>query len=139
MSTVRFVVGRMSFEWEAAKAATNRRKHGVSFEEAATVFGDPLERTMDDPDDASGEARLLIPGMSTARRLVVVAHIIERGADENDRDHRGRARHAVPPRSGLPARPPPRGRPGWRGQQELPLGANSGRVARSAVRRQRPA
>lgn len=80
MSTVRFVAGDLTFEWDATKAATNKRKHRVSFEEAATVFGDPLARTMDDPDDARGELRLVILGTSRARRLLVVAHV-ERGGN----------------------------------------------------------
>jgi uncharacterized DUF497 family protein len=40
----------VTFEWDSAKAAANRRKHGVSFHEAATVFGDPLSLTYQDPD-----------------------------------------------------------------------------------------
>jgi uncharacterized DUF497 family protein len=47
----------MSFEWDPRKAAANRKKHGVSFEEALTVFGDRLARIFDDPDHSSGEAR----------------------------------------------------------------------------------
>jgi uncharacterized DUF497 family protein len=78
MTTVHFVAGGLTFEWDAAKAAINKRKHGVSFEEAATVFSDPLARTIDDPDDGAGEVRLLILGMSRARRLVLVVHT-ERG------------------------------------------------------------
>ncbi len=47
----------LSFEWDPRKAAYNRRKHGVSFEEAVQVFGDPLARIFDDPDHSSGERR----------------------------------------------------------------------------------
>ena len=53
MTTVRFDAGSFSFEWDAAKAVVNRRKHGVSFEEAATVFLDPMARVFDDPDSKS--------------------------------------------------------------------------------------
>jgi uncharacterized DUF497 family protein len=45
------------FEWHPAKAATNLSKHGVAFEEAATVFADPLARIFDDPDHSEAEAR----------------------------------------------------------------------------------
>ena len=63
----------MRFEWDPEKAAANLRKHGVSFEEAATVFGDPLAQTFEDPD-AGAEARELTFGVSSAGRAVVVVH-----------------------------------------------------------------
>lgn len=49
----------LKFEWDAPKAIANQRKHGVSFEEAATVFGDPLALTFPDPDHSVREARFL--------------------------------------------------------------------------------
>lgn len=52
----------MTFEWDADKAAENRRKHGVSFEEATTLFGDPLALTYADPDHSVGEHRFLTFG-----------------------------------------------------------------------------
>lgn len=61
------------FEWEAAKAHSNARKHGVTFEEASTVFGDPLGILLADPDHSVGERRYLLLGMSERRRLLVVA------------------------------------------------------------------
>ncbi len=64
----------MRFEWDPEKATANLRKHGVSFEEAATVFGDPLAQTYEDPDASSGEARELTFGVSSGGRVVVVAH-----------------------------------------------------------------
>ena len=64
----------MKFEWDPAKAAENLRRHGVSFEEAATVFGDQLARTYEDPDDSQAEARELTFGLSRAGRALVVAH-----------------------------------------------------------------
>jgi hypothetical protein len=64
----------MRFEWDKEKAATNLAKHGVSFEEAATVFGDPLSDTFDDPDHSAGEQRFLIIGTSGRGRMLVVAH-----------------------------------------------------------------
>jgi len=51
----------MEFEWDAAKEQSNAEKHGVSFAEAMTVFGDPLEVTIADPDHSGGEARFLVP------------------------------------------------------------------------------
>ncbi|MGL4229870.1 MAG: BrnT family toxin [Casimicrobium sp.] len=66
------------FEWDEVKAASNLRKHGVSFEEAATVFSDPLAYTFDDPDHSIGERRLLTFGFSLSARLLVVGHA-ERG------------------------------------------------------------
>ena len=54
----------MRFEWDESKAAANLAKHGVSFEEAATVFGDPLSDTFDDPDHSAEERRFVIIGMS---------------------------------------------------------------------------
>ncbi len=65
----------MHFEWDLEKAAANLRKHGVSFAEAATLFGDPLSRTFPDPDHSLDEQRFLTVGMSEGRRLLVVAHI----------------------------------------------------------------
>ena len=64
----------LTFEWDPDKADENERKHGVSFAEAATVFGDPLSLTVGDPDHSVGEARFLTIGMSHRQRLVVVAH-----------------------------------------------------------------
>ncbi|HZT60419.1 MAG TPA: BrnT family toxin [Pyrinomonadaceae bacterium] len=64
----------MRFEWDEKKAATNLAKHGVSFEEAATVFGDPLSDTFDDPDHSADEQRFLIVGSSDRGRMLIVAH-----------------------------------------------------------------
>jgi uncharacterized DUF497 family protein len=61
------------FEWDADKAASNARKHGVTFEEASTVFGDPLSLLMRDPDHSLVEERFLVLGMSNRRRLLVAA------------------------------------------------------------------
>ena len=68
----------MEFEWDPEKAKKNLRKHGVSFEEAVTVFYDPLSATFDDPDHSVGEYRYLTIGLSSRDRLLVVAHA-ERG------------------------------------------------------------
>ena len=64
----------MRFEWDSRKADENFRKHGVSFNEAETVFRDPLAATFDDPDHSEGESRHLTFGTSVNGRLLVVAH-----------------------------------------------------------------
>lgn len=69
----------MLFDWNAKKAAANVSKHGVAFEEAATVFGDPLAITIPDPDHSHEEFRFLTMGRSADGRLLVVSH-----ADGND-------------------------------------------------------
>ena len=69
----------VEFEWDPNKAEENLKKHGVGFPEATTVFADPFELTIPDPDHSEGEARFLSLGMSTANRLLVVAYT-ERGA-----------------------------------------------------------
>ena len=68
----------LTFEWNAAKAASNLAKHGVSFEEAATVFGDPLSVTIFDPAHSQTEERFIILGRSHLDKLLVVVHT-ERG------------------------------------------------------------
>ena len=62
-----------AFEWDPAKAAANEHKHGVTFDEAATVFRDPLALLAPDPDHSEREARYLVVGMSIQHRLLVVA------------------------------------------------------------------
>jgi len=64
----------LRFEWDPEKAAENLAKHGVSFEEAATVFRDALSATGSDPDHSVDEERFITFGLSTAGRLLVVAH-----------------------------------------------------------------
>ena len=64
----------MDFEWDDAKAESNERKHGVSFTEAMTVFGDPLSVTGYDPGHADDEDRFLTTGQSVTGRLLVVSH-----------------------------------------------------------------
>jgi len=68
------LVAVITFEWDAEKAASNEEKHGLSFEEASTAFGDPLSITVDDPDHSQDEARLLLLGTTHKGRLVVVVH-----------------------------------------------------------------
>ena len=67
----------MKFDWDGRKELANRRKHGVSFQEAATIFGDPLAATIPDPDHSYGESRFLTVGYSSNSRLLVVSHTEE--------------------------------------------------------------
>jgi len=62
------------FEWDRRKAAENIGKHGVSFDEAMTAFGDPLAILMSDPSHDGSEQRYLLLGESGQGRLLVVAH-----------------------------------------------------------------
>ncbi len=69
----------MEFEWDRRKAERNLRKHGVSFEEAVSVFADPEELMIDDPDHSSAEERFVSVGHSLLGRLLVVGYT-ERGS-----------------------------------------------------------
>jgi uncharacterized protein len=64
----------MLFDWDPNKAATNLTNHRVSFEEATTVFGDPLSETYNDPDHSIIERRFIIIGTSQQGRLLFVSH-----------------------------------------------------------------
>ncbi len=64
----------MEFEWDPEKAVANLKKHGVDFSEAMTIFADPLELTIADPDHSEGEQRFLSIGLSSPGRLLVVAY-----------------------------------------------------------------
>ena len=86
----------MEFEWDPDKAARNLRKHRVSFEEATTVFGDPLALTYHDPDHSVSEQRFITVGASNDRRVLMVAHtdrgnrlriIAARRATRSERKH----------------------------------------------------
>ena len=68
----------MDFEWDPQKAASNPKKHKVSFAEAVTVFGDRLSITVPDPDHSVGEDRQITIGMSDRSRSLMVAYL-ERG------------------------------------------------------------
>jgi uncharacterized DUF497 family protein len=64
----------VEFEWDSQKAARNLETHGISFEDAACVFGDPLAATIPDPEHSTEEARFITMGVTPAQRLVVVVH-----------------------------------------------------------------
>ena len=68
------------FEWDHKKAIRNFKKHGVSFEEATSVFGDALSSTVHDPLHSESEHRFVIVGQSIKNRVLVVVH--------TERDHR---------------------------------------------------
>ncbi len=65
----------LNFTWDPDKAIANAKKHGVTFPEASTAYGDPLSVTVPDPDHSEGEARFLLVGLTSEHRLVVVAHL----------------------------------------------------------------
>ncbi len=72
MKSVRF--GSLCFSWDERKAAANERKHHVRFEEAVTVFLDPLAHVFDDPDHSTDETRFLLVGRSLTGRALLVVH-----------------------------------------------------------------
>lgn len=65
----------MRFEWDGGKAAANFKNHRVSFDEAVTVFYDPLAATFEDPDHSDDETRFITVGYSGRKRLLVVCHV----------------------------------------------------------------
>jgi len=65
----------VEFTWDPNKALANRRKHGVSFEEALTVFGDPLARIHEDLPHSATDQREIVIGRSTADRLLLVSFV----------------------------------------------------------------
>lgn len=69
----------MKFEWDGPKAASNQRKHGISFDEAGTVFLDELALTGSDPDHSIGESRFVTFGMSSLGQLLAVSHTYRTG------------------------------------------------------------
>lgn len=74
-------MNELRFEWDPRKNAANRRKHGVSFLEAETVFSDEGAILLDDPDHSVTEERFVLLGLSSALRLLVVSHMYREGND----------------------------------------------------------
>jgi len=68
------ILRSVKFEWDPGKDRSNQEKHGVSFLEAYTAFGDPLARTVADPRHSFGEFRFLTTGYTSSQRLVIIAH-----------------------------------------------------------------
>lgn len=97
-------MSELSFEWDDKKNTSNQKKHGVSFEEAATVFSDELGRLIPDPDHSEGEERFILMGISSASRLLTIYHcerssdiiriISARKADKSERNQYEGYRHA---------------------------------------------
>ena len=71
----------LEFEWDSAKSQTNVRKHGVSFEEAQTVFSDEHGLLIHDPDHSDDEDRFVLLGLSSLSRALVVCHCYRREGD----------------------------------------------------------
>lgn len=67
------------FEWDERKSRANRRKHGVSFDEARSAFLDENARVIADPEHSDGEERFVLLGLSTALRVLVVCHCYRQG------------------------------------------------------------
>lgn len=64
----------LRFEWDSGKNASNRRKHGVSFDEAKSAFADEQGLLLDDPEHAEHEERFILLGMSSSLRILIVCH-----------------------------------------------------------------
>jgi uncharacterized DUF497 family protein len=64
----------LKFEWDESKANANLKKHGVSFDEARTVFFDERARLIDDPEHSNDEDRFILLGLSSSLRVMVVCH-----------------------------------------------------------------
>ncbi len=74
-------MGDLRFEWDTKKASSNERKHGVTFDEAKSVFSDENALVIPDPDHSQAEDRFIILGMSSHDRALVVVHCFrEEGA-----------------------------------------------------------
>ncbi|WP_250656280.1 BrnT family toxin [Alkalimarinus coralli] len=69
----------LNFEWDANKNASNIKKHGVSFDEAKTVFTDEYARLINDPDHSEDEDRFILLGASIDSKLLVVCHCVREG------------------------------------------------------------
>ena len=69
-------MGELSFSWDSKKAQSNKTKHGVSFDEAQSVFSDENGLLLDDLEHSEREARFLLMGMSSSMRILVVSHTL---------------------------------------------------------------
>src|SRR5262249_39273755 len=77
----RYHLDMLRFEWDERKNKANRRKHGIWFEEARSVFDDPRGRLVDDPEHSEQEGRFLLLGIRYAARLLVVVHCWKESED----------------------------------------------------------
>ena len=71
----------IKIEWDTRKASSNKKKHGVSFPEAESIFADPNARLIHDPDHSKKEDRFILLGMSAELRILVVCHCLTDGED----------------------------------------------------------
>jgi uncharacterized DUF497 family protein len=69
-------MSELYFEWDPAKNASNQKKHGVSFDEAKSVFSDDFARLIADPDHSQDEERFILMGSSIDANLLIVCHCI---------------------------------------------------------------
>ena len=74
-------MSNLRFEWDEIKSAANTKKHGVSFEEAKSVFVDEQAKLIGDPDHSDNEDRFVLLGLSGTLRLLVVFHCYRRGGN----------------------------------------------------------
>ena len=74
-------MSELHFEWDHRKAAANEKKHGVSFEEARSVFSDERAKLIDDPDHSEEEDRFVLLGLSSLLRVLVVCHCYREGGN----------------------------------------------------------
>lgn len=75
-------MAELRFDWDAKKASRNQEKHGVTFEEAQTVFYDEHALEIEDPDESKDEQRFLMLGLSSELRILAVCHCMRAGGDE---------------------------------------------------------
>jgi len=92
-------MNEIHFEWNRLKSLVNKRKHGVSFEEAKTVFYDENAVQFDDPDHSTTEDRFIMIGISFKLRVLVVSHCERQGVATIQRAERGRGGVPIPERS----------------------------------------
>ena len=67
-------MSNLKFEWDASKASANLKKHGISFDQARTVFFDENAKLIDDPDHSDDEERFVLLGLSSSLKVVLVCH-----------------------------------------------------------------
>lgn len=75
------IMEKINFEWDENKNTINKKKHGLSFEEAKEVFGDDNAILFDDPDHSIGEERFLIIGMIKSQKVCIVSHCYRNNDD----------------------------------------------------------
>lgn len=68
------IMSNIKFEWDARKASANEKKHGVSFDQARTVFFDENAKLIDDPDHSTDEERFVLLGLSSSLKVLLVCH-----------------------------------------------------------------